>query len=116
MRVVGKTAAIIAHAILAPVPLAAAYNGALPQWIIAMAKSKKLLNFEQALRELEALVAAMESGEMTLEESLQAFEVGVRLTRECQQALQQAEQKVQLLLADDGTTTDFTNSDSDTPT
>jgi exodeoxyribonuclease VII small subunit len=77
-----------------------------------MAKSKKLIgkepqNFEQALGELEALVAAMESGDMTLEESLQAFETGVRLTRECQQTLQQAEQKVQLLLAEDGTTTAF---------
>lgn len=77
-----------------------------------MAKTKKSvdkepLNFEQALSELEALVAAMESGDLTLEESLQAFEAGVRLTRECQQTLQQAEQKVQLLLAEDGTTTAF---------
>ncbi|HET8711126.1 MAG TPA: exodeoxyribonuclease VII small subunit [Spongiibacteraceae bacterium] len=83
-----------------------------------MAKSKKptgkeSLNFEQALGELEALVAAMESGDMTLEESLQAFETGVRLTRECQQMLQQAEQKVQLLLAEDGTTTDFPEVDGD---
>lgn len=77
-----------------------------------MAKTKKPLDFERALSELEALVAAMESGEMTLEESLQAFETGVRLTRECQLTLQQAEQKVQLLLAEDGTTTDFPNSES----
>lgn len=77
-----------------------------------MAKAKKPLNFERALSELEALVAAMESGEMTLEESLQAFETGVRLTRECQQTLQQAEQKVQLLLAEDGTTTVFPNAES----
>ncbi len=79
-----------------------------------MAKSKKPMNFEQALGELEALVTAMESGEMTLEESLLAFETGVRLTRECQQILQQAEQKVQLLLAEDGTTTDLPDS-GDTP-
>ena len=82
-----------------------------------MAKSKKPVgkepqNFEQALGELEALVAAMESGEMTLEESLQAFETGVRLTRECQQTLQQAEQKVRLLLAEDGTTTAFPSIES----
>lgn len=82
-----------------------------------MAKSKKSVgkepqNFEQALGELEALVAAMESGDMTLEESLQAFEMGVRLTRECQQTLQQAEQKVQLLLAEDGTMTTFPNIES----
>lgn len=72
-----------------------------------MAKSKKPLNFEQALGELEALVGAMESGDMSLEESLQAFEQGIRLTRECQQALSQAEQKVQLLLSENGDTTDF---------
>lgn len=77
-----------------------------------MAKAKKSLNFEQALGELEALVAAMESGDLTLEESLQAFEAGVRLTRECQQTLQQAEQKVQLLLADDGTTSAFPSIES----
>ena len=72
-----------------------------------MAKSKKPLNFEQALGELEALVGAMESGEMTLEESLQAFELGIRLTRDCQQALSQAEQKVQILLSENSDTADF---------
>jgi exodeoxyribonuclease VII small subunit len=85
-----------------------------------MAKSKKPsnkqpLNFEEALSELESLVAAMESGDMTLEESLQAFETGVRLTRECQQTLQQAEQKVQLLLAEDGTTAAFPSIESPAP-
>jgi exodeoxyribonuclease VII small subunit len=72
-----------------------------------MAKSKKPFQFEPALAELEALVTAMESGKMTLEESLQAFEEGIRLTRECQEALQQAEQKVQLLLSDQGDTVPF---------
>lgn len=72
-----------------------------------MAKSKKALNFEQSLSELEALVAAMESGEMSLEESLEAFEQGIRLTRECQQALTLAEQKVQVLLAESGDTSPF---------
>lgn len=72
-----------------------------------MAKTRKPFQFEPALAELEALVAAMESGSMSLEESLLAFEQGIRLTRECQEALQQAEQKVQLLLSDDGATTPF---------
>ncbi len=67
-----------------------------------MAKTKKSFNFEQALGELEMLVAAMETGDMSLEESLLAFEQGIRLTRECQEALGQAEQKVQLLLSDSG--------------
>ncbi len=53
---------------------------------------------ETALDNLESLVERMESGDLTLEESLKAFEEGVRLSRDCQQALQQAEQKVRILL------------------
>ena len=53
---------------------------------------------ETSLDNLEVLVEKMESGEQTLEDSLKAFEEGVRLSRECQQALQQAEQKVRILL------------------
>ena len=55
--------------------------------------------FEQSLSELEALVERMESGELSLEESLGAFEQGIALTRNCQQALQAAEQKVEILTA-----------------
>jgi exodeoxyribonuclease VII small subunit len=58
---------------------------------------KTALTFEQALAELEALVATMEQGELSLEESLKSFERGVELTRTCQQALQQAEQKIEIL-------------------
>ncbi|MEQ8259977.1 MAG: exodeoxyribonuclease VII small subunit [Alcanivorax sp.] len=63
--------------------------------------AKKTPQLEQSLDSLEALVERMESGELTLEESLQAFEQGVKLTRECQQALSQAEQKVRILLEQD---------------
>lgn len=63
-----------------------------------MATKKKTIDFEKALSELDRLVTTMESGEMSLEESLKSFEQGVKLTRECQQALQEAEQKVELLL------------------
>ncbi|HEX5677821.1 MAG TPA: exodeoxyribonuclease VII small subunit [Alcanivorax sp.] len=63
--------------------------------------AKKTPQLEQSLDSLEALVERMESGELTLEESLQAFEQGVKLTRECQQALTQAEQKVRILLEQD---------------
>lgn len=62
----------------------------------------KSVNFEQALGELEALVRRMEAGDLPLEESLAAFEQGVRLARECQQALRAAEQRVQVLLNRDG--------------
>ncbi len=61
-------------------------------------------NFEAALTELEQLVERMEQGELPLEESLKSFERGIALTRQCQQALQAAEQKVQILLEKDGKT------------
>ena len=54
-------------------------------------------SFEQALSELEALVEHMESGEISLEDSLKSFERGVALTRTCQQALAKAEQRVEIL-------------------
>ncbi|MEO5573789.1 MAG: exodeoxyribonuclease VII small subunit [Gammaproteobacteria bacterium] len=60
------------------------------------------LNFEQALHELEALVARMEQGEISLEDSLRDFERGIELTRSCQKALQEAEQKVQILMEKNG--------------
>ena len=63
--------------------------------------AKKAPQLEESLDRLEALVERMESGEMTLEESLAAFEQGVKLTRECQQALTRAEQKVRILLEQD---------------
>ena len=54
-------------------------------------------DFEQSMQSLEDLVARMESGEMTLEESLAAYERGVGLYRHCQSALEQAELRVRLL-------------------
>ena len=53
--------------------------------------------YEQALAELEGLVDALERGEMSLEESLTAFERGIGLTRLCQQSLDAAEQRVRIL-------------------
>ena len=75
--------------------------------------AKKAPQLEEALDSLEALVERMESGELTLEESLQAFEQGVKLTRECQQAMTQAEQKVRILLDQDpeGEPASFENRD-----
>ncbi|MFD1260018.1 exodeoxyribonuclease VII small subunit [Entomomonas asaccharolytica] len=63
-----------------------------------MAKKKSGNSFEVSLVELQALVERMESGKLTLEESLADFEKGIGLTRECQSALTDAEQKVQMLL------------------
>ena len=60
-------------------------------------KAKKFL-FEQALTDLEAVVDEMENGDLSLEDSLQAYEKGVALTNQCQQALKNAELKIQKLV------------------
>ena len=65
-------------------------------------KSTEGLDFEKALAELEALVARMEKGDLPLEQALESFERGIELTRLCQSALKDAEQKVQMLVARDG--------------
>lgn len=66
----------------------------------AVKKVLKSVDFETSLAELENLVAQMEVGDISLDESLQHFERGILLTRQCQQALKNAEQKVQILLKD----------------
>lgn len=63
----------------------------------------KKLDFESAIQELETLVERMEQGETSLEESLTDFERGVALFRQCQKALDEAEQKVQILMKKSGT-------------
>jgi exodeoxyribonuclease VII small subunit len=65
-------------------------------------KQQETPAFEKSLKELEALVAKMEQGNLSLEESLQHFERGIQLTRTCQQALKEAEQKVEILLKKSG--------------
>lgn len=66
-----------------------------------MARQRKLSSFEQALEELERLVERMEVGDLSLEESLTTFERGVELSRICQQALDEAEQRIQILMEQD---------------
>ena len=63
-----------------------------------MAKEKKAVDFEKQLENLEALVQSLESGDLSLEDSLKSFESGIAVARECQQALRAAEQKVELLM------------------
>jgi len=55
------------------------------------------LSFEQALEQLTRLVAKLESGELPLEESVAAFETGVKLSRRCEALLDQADQRLQVL-------------------
>lgn len=61
------------------------------------AEASPVADFEASLDALEQLVDRMEHGEMSLEESLAAYERGVGLYRRCQQALEQAELRVKLL-------------------
>ena len=77
--------------------------------------AKKSYPFEQSLEKLEQLVERMEAGDLTLEDSLKTFEEGIRLTRECQQALETAEQKVRLLIEENGQVAevDFEPDDTD---
>lgn len=69
------------------------------------------MEFEKKLNRLEEIVTKMESGDLSLEDSLKFFEEGVKLSRECNTQLAQAEQKVKTLLAVDAsgnaTTSDF---------
>lgn len=63
-----------------------------------MSKDKKAVDFEQQLAALEGLVNSLESGELSLEESLKSFEQGIKVARDCQAALKSAEQKVEVLM------------------
>jgi exodeoxyribonuclease VII small subunit len=69
-----------------------------PAMPVPKAAVEAQLDFETAMRDLEELVERLEQGDLPLEESLAAFERGVMLTRACQTALKEAEQKVEILL------------------
>lgn len=60
--------------------------------------NKKKINLEKSLADLESLVEELESGDLPLEKAMQKFEQGIKLTRGCQAALKEAEQKVEILL------------------
>ncbi|KAB8310038.1 exodeoxyribonuclease VII small subunit [Erwinia endophytica] len=64
-------------------------------------KAEQPASFETSLEQLEQIVSRLESGDLPLEEALNEFERGVQLARVGQQKLQQAEQRVQILLSDD---------------
>jgi exodeoxyribonuclease VII small subunit len=68
----------------------------------AIMAAKKPMPFEESLTALESIVAQLESGELSLEESLKQFEQGIALTRSCQESLAAAEQKVQVLMSKNG--------------
>lgn len=72
-------------------------------------------DFEQSLNELETLVEQMEQGDISLEQSLELFERGIKLTRNCQESLKKAEQRVQQLVEKNGNAElqPFSESDED---
>lgn len=59
-------------------------------------------SFEKSMEELEEVVVKLESGEVTLDESLQLFEAGIKLANNCQKKLDMAEKKVKILTAENG--------------
>ena len=63
---------------------------------------KKNINLEKSLADLEALVEELESGDLPLDQAMKKFEEGIKLTRGCQAALKDAEQKVEILLKSAG--------------
>lgn len=65
-----------------------------------MTKQDKEMQFEEAFKRLEAIVGNLESGDLSLEESMKLFEEGIGLTEACKSRLEDAEQKIKLLLKD----------------
>lgn len=63
-----------------------------------MVKSKKVLTFEEALEKLETITAELESGNLSLDESVAAFQEGIQLSLFCQQELEKAEGSVKQLI------------------
>lgn len=62
----------------------------------------KAFDLEKSLQDLEKLVEELESGDLPLEKAMKKFETGIKLTRGCQAALKEAEQKVEILLKSAG--------------
>jgi len=79
-----------------------------------MSPAKKF-NLEKSLSDLEELVEELESGDLPLEKAMKKFEEGIKLTRGCQNALKEAEQKVEILLQSAGgeDLDDFLDDDED---
>ncbi|WP_438463028.1 exodeoxyribonuclease VII small subunit [Marinomonas sp. PE14-40] len=67
-----------------------------------MSRKTSVRHFEDNLVELDSIVSQLESNQLSLEDALKAFEKGVKLSKDCQTVLTQAEQKVQILLEQQG--------------
>ncbi len=78
-----------------------------------VSETKKSIDFEKQLEQLESLVTALEGGDLSLEDSMKSFEQGIKVARECQQALKDAEQRVEILTrqGDELVSTDYNSED-----
>ena len=74
-----------------------------------MAKEDKKIDFESSLKQLESIVEKLEDEDINLEDSVKSFEKGIRLVKECQKQLHNAELKIKKLL-DDGSSAEADNS------
>ena len=86
----------VAHPAKVPGMAASASNKSLEDSKL-VSKKKTSVNFEKALEEFENLVVRLEEGELSLEDSLKCYERGITLSRSCQSALEEAEQRIQML-------------------
>jgi exodeoxyribonuclease VII small subunit len=80
-----------------------------------MTKETESPSFEETLSELETIVNEMENGDLPLNKALEKFERGIALSRQGQQSLENAEQKVKILLSNQGEETLQTLSESEQP-
>lgn len=69
----------------------------------------KPIHFEKSMAELEEIVMQLEKGELSLEDSLKQFEKGITLARKCQEVLNQAEQKIELLAMSDAASSEISD-------
>lgn len=74
-----------------------------------MTEMTKPIPFEKSMTELEDIVMQLEKGELSLEDSLKQFEHGIKLARKCQDVLNQAEQKIEMLASSDDSSSDPVN-------
>ena len=72
-----------------------------------MSEDKNSANFEEQIKKLEHLVAQLETGNLSLEDSIKAYEEGVKIAQNCQMTLKNAEQKVKILIKDSQELADF---------
>lgn len=65
-------------------------------------ETKKEENFEEAMKQLEEIVTVLEKGDLNLDESVKKFEEGMRISKECNKILENAEKRISILLENNG--------------